>query len=81
MLLKKKLTGNQYRIKEVVQDCAKSHGMAAVFEFLLSDFYPNPSDGAANFRKTGNNNDVLYDVFIRWVKQCCERNVAFKYYV
>ena len=75
---KKFETGNQDRIKEAVQDCAKSYGMAAVFEFLHSDFYLG--DWTANLRKTGNHDDVLYDAFIRWVEQCCERNVAFKYY-
>ena len=54
--------------------------MAAVIEFLHSDFYPGPRDRAANLRKTENHNDVLYDAFIRWVEQCCERSVAFKYY-
>ena len=73
-------TRNQDRIKEAVQDCAKSCGMAAAFEFLHSNFYPGPRDKAANLRKTGNHNDVLYDAFITWVEQCCGRNVAFKYY-
>lgn len=48
---KKFKTGNQDRIKEAVRDCAKLCGMAAVCEFLHSDFYPSPTDRAANLRK------------------------------
>lgn len=77
---KKFETGNQDRIKEAVQDCARSYGIAAVIEFAKSDCYPGPRDRSASLRKSGNHNDVLYDAFIKWIEQSSERNVAFRYY-
>lgn len=77
---KKFEAGNQVRIKEAVKDCARSYGVAAVIEFANSDFFPGPRDMGANLRKTGNHNDVLYDAFVRWLEQSCERSVAFSYY-
>lgn len=77
---KKFETGNQDRIKEAVQDCVRSYGIAAVIEFAKSDCYPGPRDRSASLRKSGNHNDVLYDTFIKWIEQSSERNVAFRYY-
>ena len=77
---KKFESGNQDRIKEAVQDCAWSYGLAAVIEFAKSDYYPGPRVRAGCLKKNGNHNDVLHDAFIQWLEQCCERSVSFRYY-
>ena len=48
-------------------------------EFLESKFYPDANTLSPNFCKNGNYNDVLYNVFMKWITHE-NNNVLFRHY-
>ena len=48
-------------------------------EFLESKFYPDANTLSPNFCKNGNYNDVLYNVFMKWITHG-NNNVLFRHY-
>lgn len=77
---KKKFSdGNLDRIREAVQDVARSYGLAAVLEFQNSDLFPSKDEKQQCLRSTGSHAEVFLESFKRWIQRSQNDSVSFRY--
>ena len=71
--------GNLLRIREAARDGARAYGLAAVFEFASSSFYPSIDEQTQCRRSTGNISMIFLSKFKQFLEYCIHTDKSFKY--
>ena len=69
---------NLIRVRECIQDGCKAYGLAAVFEFTKSKYFPTQNELSECKIMQRSHAPILLDKFKEWLKECASEDKAFK---